>query len=155
MGTLIDSLSLIATLPGRKHLVAGNHDRVSDAYLAEHKVSANQLSRWWNMYCALFVDVYEAGLVAAPADWGIPNLLLAHYPWSDTVEPHKDSEGMDRRLIRDYGPKRSTYPGWKLLHGHLHADEAHPVDGAIHVGVDAWRDGPIPLDVIRTMCGAA
>lgn len=141
MGTLTDSLAFIADLPGDKHLVPGNHDRVSVTYLAENRAKASKADQWRAMYEAVFT--IEPELVVP--DWTeLPDVILCHYPWSDYTDPGRVD---DRPLIAEYGPSRDAWPDrFIVVHGHTHSQQKVTGDRLLHVGVDAWPDGPVAAE---------
>lgn len=117
------ALNILATLPGRKHLIAGNHDRCHPM----HRDSHNQQRA--------YLDVFASVQAFARRKIGGEEVLLSHFPY----EQDRDEPRHTQYRLRDEG-------AW-LLHGHLHSDN----DGAgreIHVGVDAWGMTPVDLDTI-------
>lgn len=145
MGTLTESLPFVAALPGVKHLVPGNHDRISVAYLAENKVKPAKVEQWRAMYEAVFTIEDE---IVVP-DWPeLPGVILCHYPWNDTLVDDRED---DRPLISEYGPDSHDWPDRWVLHGHTHSPSHVPCDYRLHVGVDAWRDGPMSTAEIAAL----
>lgn len=127
LGNLTDSLAIAATLPGRKLLVPGNHDRVSSVESEKRRER--------------FHSVYEdAGFEVLPEQYELElngvRVRLCHYP------PSGDSHGEDR--ARHLRPPRDGMP---LLHGHTHQHDVG--DGHwIHVGVDGRDFAPVSADQI-------
>ena len=122
MGRITETLPLVAKLPGRKHLVPGNHDRC-----------------WPGHSCVRpeHVAIYEdVGFTIHPpmvrTELGGHEVLLCHLPVAG------DSRDADR-----YGLHRPMLDAdtW-LLHGHVH--EKWRVEGRqINVGVDVWDYRPV------------
>lgn len=131
------ALEFIATLPGRKHLVAGNHDRCHPMHRDAHN--------WQRRY----LEVFDSVQPFARRRIDGRDVLLSHFPYTrDRGEPRH----VQWRL-RDEG-------SW-LLHGHTHGQErvtiTPPIPGTeflfgpareIHVGVDARDMMPVSLDEI-------
>lgn len=128
----MNALHWIKQRPGRKHLIAGNHDSCHPMHRDSHK---------WQM---TYFRVFDSVQMAAKRRVGLAtgshvSVLLSHFPYAG------DHLGVDR------------YPEWRLkdaghyiLHGHTHSDEVtswHPRQ--IHVGVDAWDFKPVPLDRVH------
>lgn len=111
------ALELLATLPGTKHLIAGNHDPVHPLHGDSH--------RQQRKYMEVFASVHTAGLRRI----GNHQVLLSHFPY--------EGEGSDRR---------DRYPQWRLrdegswlVHGHVH--DAWRIKGRqINVGFDQWSE---------------
>lgn len=123
MGGWLDRLPLLGTLPGRKHLVLGNHDR------------AHPLNRNGHEYLRHFLTVFDTVQTAATLALGgsVGRVSLSHFPY----------EG-------DHGPDRFTEwrlrdSGRVLLHGHTHGTERLTATALgtpqLHVGLDAWDLG--------------
>lgn len=118
---LLPALTLLADLPGEKHLIAGNHDGVHP--MARPKPAA------FVDYALAFATVQSAGRFKG---FGI-DVLLSHFPY---VRDRDETRYPQWRL--------PNLGGW-LLHGHTHGMERatvyrHPwaPSREIHVGVDAW-----------------
>lgn len=118
------ALALLADLPGRKHLISGNHD-------ATHPLNHNGLSKWMPRYLEVFETVMQSRVRK------INNVYtyLSHYPYASWGD----------------GPARegSRHEEWRfpemerpLLHGHTHGTEREH-GYMMHVGVDAWGR-PVP-----------
>lgn len=121
------ALNVIEHLPGRKHLIAGNHDRCHPMHRQAHK------------FQRLYLEVFASVAPFARRRINGTEVLLSHFPYAvDREEPRY----MQYRL-RDEG-------AW-LLHGHLHASERVTSRREIHVGVDAWDLAPVHLDTIATL----
>jgi calcineurin-like phosphoesterase family protein len=111
------SLPLVAALPGRKRLIAGNHD----ACHPMHSAAPSVMKRYLEVF--EFVQPFaRVKLLGEP-------VLLSHFPYQgDHTE---------------YGDRFTQYrlpdEGARLLHGHTHSSERWTSTREIHVGWDAWR----------------
>lgn len=140
------ALELLRTLPGEKHLIAGNHDRCHPMHRDAHK----HLQR----YLGVFASVASAGRRRVNGQ----EVLLSHFPY------HRD-----RDEVR-YAQWRLRDQGVPLLHGHTHGDERLTVERAelyafgrarayeivtttpeLHVGVDAWNFTPVALEQVAEL----
>jgi calcineurin-like phosphoesterase family protein len=121
------ALEIIASLPGIKHLIAGNHDRAHPMHRDSH--------RWQSRYLESFASVQPF----ARRRIGGTSVLLSHFPYS---KDRHEARYMQWRL-RDEG-------GW-LLHGHTHQADQRLEGREIHVGVDAWDMTPVPIYVIEEL----
>lgn len=122
------ALATIASLPGRKHLIAGNHDRCHPMHRDAHN--------WQPRYLSAFASVQPfARRKIAGRD-----VLLSHFPYRS-----------DRDEVR-YLQYRLRDEGEWLLHGHLHSDNSGE-GREIHVGVDAWGLAPVDLDTVAVVMG--
>lgn len=149
MGNLQDSLAFAATLNGTKRLIPGNHDRIHPYYVDKYNPNPQKVNKWHADYSKVF-DVWPtsarlSGMVY-PAKARYNDILLSHFPWAEDALV-RDGE-MDSRDVSRYSLTRSmTMPGTVLIHGHTHHSgvfDAGP--RSVHIGVDAHRDGPVPLD---------
>jgi calcineurin-like phosphoesterase family protein len=125
-GSRLDAmLTLVADLPGTKHLVTGNHDRCwpfRDSY------GVAEVSRYAKANFASIVTHAELEL-------GGELVQLSHFPYKPaTVE----------RSI-----KPTDNGGW-LLHGHIHRKWLQR-GRQICVAVDAWRYTPVNIDTIELL----
>ncbi len=146
------ALLVLAELPGRKHLVLGNHDQPHPMHRDAHK------------HLRKYLDVFDSVSTAARLRVEGTEVLLSHFPY------HRD-RGEVRHTqwrLRDEGR-------W-LLHGHTHGTERVTVSHhsnrfipefsgvsslsgrverlvtrEIHVGVDAWDLTPVSLDTIAQL----
>ncbi|HEU5223031.1 MAG TPA: metallophosphoesterase [Candidatus Lumbricidophila sp.] len=117
------ALNILSTLPGKKRLIAGNHDSVAGIH------------RQFSPNTGLFREVFEH-----IADFGRIRLngkvvLLSHYPYLS------QGDGPGRGEAR-YTQFRLPDEGQRLIHGHTH--HQHPTDGSVTgrelcVSWDAWR----------------
>ena len=110
------ALRTLATLPGRKRLVLGNHDPAHPMNRNAHK--------WW----PAFAEVFEVFTPFATERVDGTDVLLSHFPY---VRDRHEPRYLQWRL-RDHGE-------W-LLHGHTHGPERLTEDWSeVHVGWDAWH----------------
>ena len=127
LGNKQTAAELIATLPGRKHLILGNHDR-------QHPLNGNT----HNPHDGDLRDVFNSVQLATTLRHGGTVLLLSHFPYDG--DPQPDDRHTQWRL-----PDHGT----PLLHGHMHdttrARRSRRGTAMVHVGVDAWGMAPVPL----------
>ena len=131
------ALEILRQLPGRKHLILGNHDQPHPMHRDAHK------------HLRKYLDVFDSVAQSARRRIEGTEVLLSHFPY-----------------YRDRGEVRHTQwrlpdEGRWLLHGHTHGTEkvtlTQTVPGwpyvsrEIHVGVDAWDLTPVPLDTIAAL----
>jgi calcineurin-like phosphoesterase family protein len=146
------ALDLIASLPGTKHLIAGNHDAVSSI----HRNGWKRVTR----YLEVFASVRDFAKVRMRRQ----DVLLSHYPYNGD---HTERERYNEYRLRD--------EGLPLIHGHTHkADqrlhygalqtewlpENGPGEGEtlrvshtpqVHVGLDAWGLSPVASHVVEKL----
>ncbi|MFT8395311.1 hypothetical protein [Propionibacterium sp.] len=117
-----EALAVLATLPGRKHLVAGNHDDVHP--LHDTRFAHADMHAWLEV----FETITTFRLMKIE---GVP-VLLSHFPyaaWGDGL--FRDGARYDQFRLPDLGTA--------LLHGHTHgAERAH--GHSFHIGWDAWHE---------------
>lgn len=122
---LEQTLAIIDALPGRKHLVFGNHD-------AGHPMHKN-----WAKTHAAYDDVFTTTGTLATLTVRKQRVLLAHFPY--------DADAHSAR----YAPWHPLDAGLPLVHGHTHASTQESVSHAgtpqLHVGLDAWDLTPVPF----------
>lgn len=121
------ALTLVAGLPGRKHLILGNHD------------TAHPMHRRANKHQAAYLAVFDSAQLAARRRIGGQDVLLSHFPYT-----------ADRELLR-YPQWRLPNLGAWLLHGHTHLPEVRTGPREIHVGVDAWGLSLVRLETIEEL----
>ena len=129
MGTIKESLPLIAKLHGNIQLVPGNHDRCFPAN--KHWL------KWEETYRdAGFQSVHNT------IAW-LDEFDLCHFPFA--------GDSHDRDRYKAYRPVQRNRP---LIHGHIHDkwkisnEYSTPM---INVGVDVWDYRPVSIDQIRSM----
>lgn len=120
------ALNLVATLPGVKHFICGNHDPCHPMHRDSHK--------WQRRYMEVFdsVQPFARRKIAGQA------VLLSHFPYS---KDRHEARYMQYRL-RDEGE-------W-LIHGHTHGPERRE-GREIHVGLDAWDLRPVHISTIERL----
>lgn len=119
------ALSIIDSMPGIKHLIAGNHDSVSSIHRNAWKHQAK------------FLEVFASVQDFARHKVQGKDFLLSHYPYNGD---HADRE--DR--YREY---RLLDMGIPLVHGHVHDEWDQQTSYGLltpmmNVGVDHWFDRP-------------
>jgi len=108
-------LEWLAGLPGAKHLVAGNHDRVHPGRRNGYK------------HMRRYLKVFDSVQPFARHRINDVDLLLSHFPYSDPRTPQP--RNMQWRL-----PDRGEF----LAHGHVHSAQRLTSPREVHVGFDAW-----------------
>lgn len=93
------ALFILASLPGRKRLIAGNHDSVASIH------------RTLSPHIPLFNEVFERVGDFGRIRYEGQEILLSHYPYSG-------DHGEDR-----YTQYRLRDEGCKLIHAHTHSTE--------------------------------
>lgn len=127
------ALETIATFPGVKHLITGNHDAVWPARRQAH--------RWQRRYLEVFESVQP---------FAIKKINGIRYPMS-----HFPITG-DHTEIPRHMQWRLKDTGIPIIHGHTHSQlkTSRSTTGTlqIHVGLDAWNLKPAPeIEVIRLL----
>jgi calcineurin-like phosphoesterase family protein len=125
------ALDTIKELPGRKHLISGNHDIVHSMH--SRGQSKSEQARWFETF-----DTIQTYLVRKLNGHKV---LLSHFPYPDA------GDGSHREGAR-YGQYRLPDLGLPLLHGHTHgketihdsqySDDWTIIKNQFHVGWDAW-----------------
>lgn len=118
----------LGLLPGRHHLVLGNHDRAHPLNSRAHEYQGRYFELGFSSV-SLFARVSYKGKGA----------LLSHFPY---VGDHADrADRFDEWRLRDEGSI--------LFHGHTHGREVltHTPAGTpqVHVGLDAWELRPVSI----------
>jgi calcineurin-like phosphoesterase family protein len=122
LGKIDDTLALVSLLRGRKHLVAGNHDRPWHGH-------SHRADGWSERYLEAGFETIIQG--TAWLKLGRRRVLLCHFPYVG------DSAHVDR-----FVEHRPIDRGAWLLHGHVH--QTFKQRGRmINVGVDAWNYRPV------------
>lgn len=127
------ALEIIASLPGRKRIKWGNHDKPHPA------------SRGGAAALREFLEVFESGDSIGMHRVGGRQFMLSHFPYTGERDGSPDR----------YSEFRLRDTGLWLVHGHVH--EAWAVNGRqINVGVDRWMNGPVSDDsILAIMDGAS
>lgn len=135
MGNICESLELVKRLHGRKHFLAGNHDKCWAGHGKKHL-------RWIDAYFdAGFATVHSGAVPIHLTLSDGTRVVCSHFPYKG------DKTGKDR--FPEWRPKDE---GLVELHGHVH--ELWRVNGRmINVGVDVHDWFPVPevgiLELVR------
>ncbi len=113
------ALGIIKTLPGIKHLIAGNHDSASSIHREAYK------------RLPLYRDIFETVQQFARIRVEGQNVLLSHYPYGWL------GDGTEREGSR-YTQYRLPDEGLRLIHGHTHQSEPF-TDRQMCVSWESWR----------------
>ena len=138
MGIREDNIKWFASLNcDNIHLIPGNHDD-------NHPMHAKK-ARYERM-CALYAEFFIVeDLVVDGEKFGIPGAIMCHFPWYGTAD-----HVIERDLTKWF-PRQEQYPiGTVLVHGHTHSKQRLGRN-MIHVGVDAWPEGPVPMEAIAEL----
>ena len=108
-------IDIIGSLPGRKRLITGNHDKCHPMF--------RDAPKWHERYAMAFEYISPFGRRRIAGQ----SVLLSHYPYL-----------ADRGAPRDL-QWRLPHHGARLLHGHTHENVVHTSATEIHVGWDAWN----------------
>lgn len=139
MGKRSDSVPIYGTLHGRKHLVPGNHDNCHPMFASKQSYAKSiaLYSEFFTIHDTI-VDAREA--------IGIPDAILSHFPWLGSYTDHA-SEG-PRGHYDCWHPQFDDYnENIVVIHGHTHSPDVIAYR-AVHVGVDAFPNGPISVDIL-------
>jgi len=129
-GSRLDAmLDLVAKLPGRKHLVTGNHDR---CWPFRPSYGATEVARYARAGFESLTT--ETTLSIAGQD-----VVLSHFPYATA---RVAASGRLTAKPIDRG-------GW-LLHGHIHRAWLQK-QRQICVAVDAWRFEPVNISTIELL----
>lgn len=131
LGNYRYALDVFKTLPGRKHLISGNHDIIHPMHTRGH--SRAEQDRWY--------EVFETIQPFLRKKLNKHELLLSHFPYSEWGDgEHREGSRYDQYRLPDHG--------LPLLHGHTHGKETFHDSGftqdwmriknQCHVGWDAW-----------------
>ena len=127
LGKPESALALVATLPGIKHLIVGNHEPCHPMHRQAHK------------HQRAYMEAFESVQTSARRRVDGRKVLLSHFPYTGD---HTEVDRFDQYRLPDKGAI--------LLHGHTHS--AIRQDGRqIQVGVDAWGLAPVSIDTLTPM----
>lgn len=130
LGPIEESIALTAQLNGRRLLVPGSHDRVSQATQSNWAIE-----RFRPMYEDAGWTVLPEILVGTRRG---TRLFASHYPYAG------DTTGVER-----HSSHRPVDVGIPLLHGHTHDRNLGPHGShEFHVGVDAFDFAPVQFELI-------
>ena len=115
------ALGILNQLPGKKHLVFGNHDSGHPMHSTAQKSFAR------------YLDVFETVGSVAHIKSNKEKIFLSHFPYNG--EGDRPGERYPEWRVRDMG----TVP---LIHGHTHSATKYSLSSMktpqMHVGLDAW-----------------
>lgn len=121
------ALELVGSMPGKKHLILGNHDPAHPMHRQSHKFQHQ------------YMEVFESVQAFARRRIAGQEVLLSHFPYQS-----------DHTQVARYTQYRLRDEGLWLLHGHTHgAEKLHGHE--IHVGLDAWGMKFVPISTIEKM----
>lgn len=123
------ALQLLKTLPGEKHLIAGNHDSVASI----HRNGYKHLPR--------YLEVFESVRDFARIRIQKTDILLSHYPYI------YEGDGKEREGSR-YTQYRLPFLGAPLVHGHTHSTKFATDEYQFCVSWDAHRS-LVPLSQVE------
>lgn len=112
-------LSWMAQRPGKKFLIAGNHDTC-------HPHSGRQFKD-----LKKYMEVFDCVTIAGKIGIAGRSVLLSHFPYDADREQYESSRFPQWRLPNQ---------GDLLLHGHTHQNTKITSRLEYHVGWDAWKD---------------
>ena len=118
----------IAALPGRKHLIAGNHDPIHPMHRDAHK------------FADLYRIAFESVSVYARRRIGGRDVMLSHFPYA-----------ADRGFEARHPQYRLPDLGMPLIHGHMHVSERRTGPREVHIGLDAWNLRPVNVSEIEPL----
>lgn len=128
-GATDHALATLKSLPGRKHLVAGNHDPV-------HPMHRRTFARRLPAY----LDAFETVSPFLRRRLDGHEVLLSHFPYAEWGDgPERPGSRYDQYRLPDMG--------LPLLHGHTHGLEREH-GSSLHVGLDAWALQLVPDTVV-------
>ena len=116
LGNLTNAFSLLSSLPGKKHIVFGNHD-------VGHPMHRNS-----NRKQRAYLEVFESVQPFARRKMNGRDVLLSHFPYSG------DSKETDRHT-----QWRLPNQGAWLLHGHTHQSKPMTEAEFVRIGGEANR----------------
>lgn len=130
LGNRGEALRWFNHIPGRKHLVLGNHDR------------AHAMNRNAHAHLAEYLEFFDGVQTVATIRRDGVTILMSHFPY--------DCEGAGRPDEVDRATQwRLRDQGGLLMHGHVHDDvrfrESSLGSPMVHVGLDARGLKPVTL----------
>ena len=119
----VHALDILSALPGRKRLIAGNHDSVAGIHRSP--------SPRTRLFREVFETINDYGRIRIDGQ----SVFLSHYPYES------QGDGPDRSPARYLEYRLPDY-GHRLIHAHTH--HTHPRSGSwtgreLCVSWDAWR----------------
>lgn len=132
MGKRVETIPIFGTLPGKKYLVPGNHDKCGPWNYKDWEL--------YSKYFTILPPIYELALAREKS------VILCHFPYDNL-----DSSTEGPRYL-EFRPENK---GAWLLHGHTHSPLKKQGSRMIHVGTDAWNFHPVSeLDILNLICGS-
>ena len=123
------ALDIVKALPGRKHLIAGNHDPVHPMH---RQTFAPKFAEWADVFAT--ISPFGRRRLAGR------EVLLSHFPYAEWGDgPERDGNRYAQYRLPDLGVP--------LLHGHTHGTEREH-GHSLHVGLDAWGMGLVDQEVV-------
>ena len=124
-------LEMVAKVPGRHHLIWGNHDNGHPMHRDSYRRQAQ------------YREVFDSQQPFIRKRIEGREYLLSHFPYAGD---HTEVERYDQYRLRDQG--------LPLVHGHTHSTETISFSPSgtlqVHVGVDAWFR-PVHVDEIDAL----
>lgn len=125
-GVCRNALAWLKERPGRKRLIAGNHDPVHGMHRDAFK------------HYARFAEVFESVETFARIRVEGVAVMVSHFPYDGD---HSEVDRHTQYRLRD--------EGLPVIHGHTHStekfSESQRGSRQVHVGVDAWGMAPVRL----------
>lgn len=124
--------SALSMLPGRHHLILGNHDRA-------HPFN----SRAQDYQATYFALGFTSVSLFARVSYGGKGAFLSHFPYAEDWLGHRlaGQNRFDEWRLRDEGRL--------LFHGHTHGREVTTTSPTgttqVHIGLDAWGMRPVSI----------
>lgn len=127
-----EALTNLSFLPGKKHLILGNHEQGHPAHTG------------WVKSQRKYLSVFDTVNVMGSIKIQKKKIIMSHFPYN--------GEG-DRVQADRYPEWRPRDFGMFLLHGHVHTQqrETFSENGSpmMHVGLDAWNMRLVPYSEIQ------
>lgn len=127
-----NALAWMKERPGRKRLIAGNHDPVHGMHRDAFK------------HYARFAEVFESIETFARIRIDGSPVLVSHFPYDGD---HSEEDRHTQYRLRD--------EGLPVVHGHTHSteklSESRRGSRQVHVGVDAWGMAPVRLSDVAAL----
>ena len=115
-----NAINLLATLPGTKRLILGNHDPAHPMYRDSHK------------HMAMYYPTFDSVQLHARKSVGGTRVLMSHMPYSGD---HSETDRFEQWRLPDLGEP--------LIHGHTHhwyaLSQSSTNTLQINVAWEAWR----------------
>lgn len=132
MGGWRNNVQKVKQIPGIKHIIVGNHDRVFAGNRMPHDHMRD------------FMMLTGATSVMQQSQY--QGFVLNHFPYTD-VNVAGEAERFEAYRAKDDGKP--------IIHGHVHSKDRLTVSSKgtpqVHVGVDAWRFKPVSWSQIKQL----